>query len=175
MMARSEAFDKNVVSEQVERLRSAAFQMLDMADKIASASQLPYASIAQSSTDEPSPKVSTMLQVAIDTYRIRRNRDKYFPSAIFGEPAWDILLDLYASEMQGRKATVSNVCIAAAAPMSTGMRWLRMLEDRGFITRHAAADDNRVVFVELTDLARIRLEAYLSVELQALPNSVTTS
>lgn len=170
MMARSEPVDKRVVEEQVDRLRAAAFEMLDMADKIAAASQLPYASMASSSRADTNPSGLTLLQAALDTYRIRRSRDKYFPSAIFGEPAWDILLDLYANETLGRKVTVSNVCVAAAAPMSTGMRWLRMLEDRGFITREAADDDNRVIFVRLTDLARKRLEAYFSVELSAAPN-----
>lgn len=169
MMAKSDAVDKHAVAQQIERLRASAFEMLDMADKIAAANNLPHSSIAHLTGAEPAPSRTTMLQAALETYRIRRNRDKYFPSAIFGEPAWDILLDLYANEALGRKVTVSNVCVAAAAPMSTGMRWLRMLEDRGFITRQAADNDNRVVFVQLTDLARRRLEAYLTIELQVSP------
>jgi hypothetical protein len=42
-------------------------------------------------TDVPAPVV----EEARRHYRLRRMRDQEFGPALFGEPAWDILLDLY--------------------------------------------------------------------------------
>jgi hypothetical protein len=35
-------------------------------------------------------------------HRERRTRDAYMSEGLFGEPAWDILLDLFACQAEGR-------------------------------------------------------------------------
>ena len=39
---------------------------------------------------------------------------------LFGEPAWDILLDLYIANVENKPVSVSSACIGSAAPPTTG-------------------------------------------------------
>ena len=47
-----------------------------------------------------------------EIYRMRRARDRYLPKELTGEPAWDILLALYAEEPA--KLPVSSLCFGRA-------------------------------------------------------------
>lgn len=57
---------------------------------------------------------------------------------LFGEPAWDILLNLFIAGCEGRRLTVAAVCSGAGAPESTALRWITILEKRGIIVREGA-------------------------------------
>ena len=93
--------------------------------------------------------------------RIRASRSKYFGRDLFSDPAWDILLDLYAEHLAGRDVTVSSACIGSQAPQTTALRWLTVLEERGFITRQADPKDGRRIFVSLTAKAIKAMEGFL--------------
>ena len=93
----------------------------------------------------------------------RRQRRKYlFAPAIFGEPAWDMLLTLFVRDGSGASSTAVQLETAAATAPSTGVRWLSYLEKEGLVTRRKHALDHETEFVELTDRARDALERYLS-------------
>lgn len=96
-------------------------------------------------------------------YRLRRTRDQMFgdDADIFGEAAWDILLDLYQAEREGRILAVSSVCIGANAPTSTALRRMRELEDRGLIDRRRDPGDGRRSFVRASDKAILLIDAWL--------------
>jgi hypothetical protein len=53
-----------------------------------------------------------------------RLRSQHFVPALFADPAWDILLDLAAARIDGRMVAVSSLCIAAAVPATTALRWI---------------------------------------------------
>src|ERR1700756_5644636 len=59
--------------------------------------------------------------------RVRRGRARYVPSQLFGEPAWDILLELLRAKLAYERISVSSACIAAGVPPTTGLRWLKAL------------------------------------------------
>lgn len=86
-------------------------------------------------------------------YRLRRNRDEASSNlrGLFGEPGWDILLDLFIAAQQGERLQVSAVCLDAKVPSTTMLRWLARLESEGLITRNADDRDGRRRFVDLTD------------------------
>lgn len=94
-------------------------------------------------------------------YRSRRGRERLFPASFFGEPAWDMLLDLYISAVKGLKINVTSVCIAGAVPITTGLRWLAILEQEGLVNRTVGPGDGRVTFVEIADKGRTMIESYL--------------
>jgi DNA-binding MarR family transcriptional regulator len=48
---------------------------------------------------------------------------------------------------------VSSLCIAAAVPPTTALRWIRQLTDRGILIRQADPVDGRRVFIALSDEA----------------------
>ncbi len=93
--------------------------------------------------------------------RARRLRDHFFSSAIFADPAWDMLLDLMAARVEQQRVAVSSLCIAAAVPPTTALRWIKILCDQGLFVRIADPEDGRRVFIELSAETAAMMEAYL--------------
>lgn len=99
-------------------------------------------------------------RLARNEIKRRRQRDRFFPSDLFADPAWDILLDLYASHYEDRPISVSSACIAAAVPATTALRWLKTLSDKGQIVRVPDLEDGRRIFVAISDQSKQRLDTY---------------
>lgn len=85
--------------------------------------------------------------------RARRMRDQHLPADLFADPAWDMMLDLLAARLSGQRVSVSSLCIAAAVPPTTALRWIRQLTDRAVFARIDDPADGRRVFIELTEAA----------------------
>lgn len=98
--------------------------------------------------------------------RMRRMRDRFFDADLFADPAWDMLLDLMAARLEGRQVAVSSLCIAAAVPPTTALRWIRTMTDRGLFVRHSDPRDGRRVFIDLADEAAAGLERWFEATLQ---------
>lgn len=64
---------------------------------------------------------------------VRRARDAVLGKGLFSEPAWDILLELFAAKLGGRNMSLKELAVAIDAPSSTAARWLGALKDRGLI------------------------------------------
>ena len=93
--------------------------------------------------------------------RARRLRDHFFRSELFADPAWDMLLDLMAARVEHQRVAVSSLCIAAAVPPTTALRWIKTLCDQGLFVRVADPEDGRRVFIELSAETATMMEAYL--------------
>lgn len=91
-------------------------------------------------------------------YAFRRRREKMIDAEIFGEPAWDILLDLYEAHQIGRPIAVTSACIGAAVPPTTALRWINVLTERGHIQREEDPGDARRSFVKLTASTIVKLD-----------------
>lgn len=83
--------------------------------------------------------------------RARRLREQILSPDLFADPAWDILLDLLAARLENTRVSVSSLCIAAAVPPTTALRWIRQLTDRGLLERQADPRDGRRIFIGLSD------------------------
>jgi hypothetical protein len=94
--------------------------------------------------------------------RARRLRAQFFPSELFADPAWDMLLDLTAARLERRTVAVSSLCIASAVPPTTALRWIKTLTDGKLFERVADSSDGRRVFIELTQVAESGMLAYLA-------------
>lgn len=108
--------------------------------------------------DSAGPADSAFIRAMI---RTRRLRGDYLPADLFADPAWDILLDLMAARLEGKKVAVSSLCIAAAVPPTTALRWIAMLTERGLLRRVADPEDGRRIHMELSDDAARALGVYL--------------
>ena len=93
--------------------------------------------------------------------RARRLRDRYFKGGIFADPAWDMMLDLMAARLERHRVAVSSLCIAAAVPPTTALRWIKTLTERGVFVRCADPSDGRRVYIELSDEAARALASYI--------------
>ena len=94
--------------------------------------------------------------------RARRMRGNHFPAELFADPAWDMLLDLFAAELEHRRVSVSSLCIAAAVPGTTALRWIGTMVDAGLFERHADQLDRRRAYVGLSDRARAGMTQYFA-------------
>lgn len=90
----------------------------------------------------------------------RRARAKFFPAELFADPAWDILLELYAASLSQYRVTISRLCECAAVPPTTALRWIGNLESSGLVERRADPTDGRRVFVSLSSTGQQSIEAY---------------
>ena len=84
-----------------------------------------------------------------DLLRARRIRADFLPGDLFADPAWDMLLDLLAARLEQERVSVSSLCIAAAVPPTTALRWIRTLTDKGLVERQDDPQDGRRIFIGL--------------------------
>ena len=101
------------------------------------------------------------LTLAREFYAGRRRRSRYLSVDLFGEPTWDILLDLYVAARENRRVPTTSACIGAHVPPTTALRWLRILEMRGLVDREDDGRDGRRTFVHLTERGHAVMEGLL--------------
>jgi hypothetical protein len=106
--------------------------------------------------DAPLPAADAVRKVI----RTRRLRDSFFDAALFADPAWDMLLDLFAARIEGDHVAVSSLCIAAAVPPTTALRWIKMMTDHGIFERHADPNDGRRIFIRLSEKSTQAMAEY---------------
>lgn len=118
---------------------------------------------AQSVSTEPTPRDrdADRLTTVLAWIKGRTNRNQVFGDALFGEPAWDMLLDLYANYRLNRPVTIGDLCVASRAPMSTALRWLTLLERKGLVYRTGDPMDRRRAFAALTADGLTKMEQTL--------------
>ena len=104
---------------------------------------------------------TVLVDMARRLYELRKVRDAMLGDALFSEPAWDILLDLFISEHEQRRLSVSAVCIGGRAPSATALRYLTMLQDADLVERTRDERDGRRSHVQLTALGRRRMTSLL--------------
>lgn len=96
------------------------------------------------------PVSAADLAVAARRYlKLRRQRDELCPG-LFEDPAWDILLDLYAAKVEARIIYVTSACIAASVPPTTALRMISRLVDLQWISQSADRVDGRRKVVAIT-------------------------
>jgi hypothetical protein len=104
--------------------------------------------------------------------RARRMRDQFFRGEIFADPAFDMLLDLYAARLEGHRVAVSSLCIAAAVPATTALRWIKQLTDRGLFVRQADPQDGRRIYIDLSEAAAKAMGNYLAAVQRIAPTVI---
>ena len=111
-------------------------------------------------------EASTAPAVAGETIRqvirARRLRARFFDADLFADPAWDMLLDLFQAEIAQHRVPVSSLCIAAAVPPTTALRWIKTMTDVGLFLRRSDPHDRRRIFVELAPSASDAMRRYFA-------------
>jgi DNA-binding MarR family transcriptional regulator len=106
-----------------------------------------------------------LVDVAEEIYRVRRKRDvqfeQLFGRGLFGDPAWDMLLDLYVNDGRKKSISVSSACLASGAPSTTALRYIAELVRRNLVVRSPHPNDGRVFVLQLTVLAVNAMERLL--------------
>ena len=110
--------------------------------------------------NDPPPEVAPETVRAV--IRARRLRSRFFAEDLFADPAWDMLLDLTQAEIAQIRVPVSSLCIAAAVPATTALRWIKTLTDTGLLVRRADPHDGRRVFVEMAHSTSLAMKRYFA-------------
>lgn len=98
--------------------------------------------------------------IARAIYQSRRKRNEHFGSALFSEPAWDMLLVLFIYGDRGDQMSVTKLAEFSESPLTTAIRWLDYLESQRLITRTQCPSDRRKFFVTLSEKGRSTLKNY---------------
>jgi DNA-binding MarR family transcriptional regulator len=134
--ARSDRND--LISQRMETLRNRLGSAMRIAEELAGTPASPGSGNA---VDE---------RYIRNLLKLRRSRDRFFADGLFADPAWDILLELYGAALGQYRVSVSNLCHGAAVPATTGLRWIKQLEEEGLIGRRPDPTDGRRQFLELS-------------------------
>lgn len=92
----------------------------------------------------------------------RQARARFFDASLFADPAWDILLDLTAARVEHTRVSVTSLCIAAAVPPTTALRWIAQMTEAGLLERVEDDSDKRRAFMQLSDKAADAMAAYFA-------------
>lgn len=94
--------------------------------------------------------------------RQRQLRARFFDGDLFGDPAWDMLLDLTAARAEHGRVSVTSLCIASGVPPTTALRWIGQMTDAGLLQRVDDETDRRRAFITLTDKAADAMARYFA-------------
>jgi DNA-binding MarR family transcriptional regulator len=153
------------VAEDVSQEPSAA-RLRQLSDEVSRiAATLARLSVGpEAPVERPEPPRGEAPSVSLDAIRqvirARRLRARFFDEEMFADPAWDMLLDLLQAEIAQHRVPVSSLCIAAAVPATTALRWIKTMTDAGLFRRRADPHDGRRVFVELAAPASDAMRRY---------------
>jgi DNA-binding MarR family transcriptional regulator len=144
-----------------ERLQQLSDEVSRIAATLARLSNRP--ATAPQPVDAAARELSPLsVEIVRAIIRARRLRARYFSEELFADPAWDMLLDLLQAEISQLRVPVSNLCMAAAVPATTALRWLNSLVERGLFIRRADPHDGRRFFVELAPDASNAMHRYFA-------------
>lgn len=116
--------------------------------------------ISEAEQMAPEPRASITPAAIKQMIWERRERERFFDPDLFADPAWDMLLDLFLGELEHRPICVSSLCIAAATPPTTALRWIGNMTAAGLFERYPDPADKRRHFLRLTGEARSAMHGY---------------
>jgi hypothetical protein len=100
---------------------------------------------------DPARRVKVALAAAIKAKEQRNARPKFLGNEdLFGEPAWDILLDLFIRQTREEKVSVRTGSIDDQTPATTTLRWFLVLEDHGLIAQKPDPDNSKRALLSFT-------------------------
>lgn len=73
---------------------------------------------------------------------VRRARESILGWNLFSDPAWDVLLELYAAQFANRTASASELASVIGAPRSVIARWITTLVDAGLVAPAGEQTEN---------------------------------
>ena len=82
--------------------------------------------------------------------KLRLKRNDVIGAEMFRDPAWDMLLDLFASHERGERVSAIALSLSSGVPQSTALRTIQRLEEKGLIVREGDPDDLRRSWVRAT-------------------------
>ncbi|TCU57550.1 response regulator receiver domain-containing protein [Novosphingobium sp. PhB57] len=112
------------------------------------------------------PEAGQLTDFIRELLRKEMKRREIGGGELFGDPAWEMLLDLLLAKIEGRRVSVSSACIASGAPMSTALRLVRRLVGESVLCRLPDEHDRRRHFLIINPKFEGPLLEYLTEQLR---------
>jgi CheY-like chemotaxis protein/DNA-binding MarR family transcriptional regulator len=126
-----------------------------------SAQPMPPVAEARKTASEAGP--TERKKAALNDLRsIRKVRSQYFPSELFSDPCWEMLLDLYDARLASAEVTVTSLSAASGVPSTTALRRIETLQGHGLIERSSDDDDKRRTIIRLTTAGLEAVEKFFA-------------
>lgn len=100
----------------------------------------------------------TIMALAYDARGTRRD---LFGHNILTDPAWDMLLVLGLAACDERELTVGELCSGARTSMTTALRVIDYLTDRGLLVRRPNPFDRRSALLSISETGLLRMASLL--------------
>jgi len=90
---------------------------------------------------------------------IQRKRDLFFANeTMFGDPAWELLLEIYIATEKGQYLSKADLCDSVLIPHSLAVRWISIFVEYDYVEMRIKDGQNCVC---MTDNARAECRSYL--------------
>lgn len=130
--------------------------------------------VARQGRDRAAPAVGAHSGGEVDRKRsalkqmrsMRRMRSQHFPTQLFSDPCWEMLLDLYDGHLVAAEVTVTSLGAASGVPLTTALRRMDQLKAHGLIERTEDIGDKRRTIVRLTQAGLEAVEGFFDTYLQ---------
>jgi len=115
----------------------------------------------------PAPAMSpagprTEAELLQSLVRMQEMRARTFGESVTGEPSWEMLTELMLAKLSGRRVSVTSVCLASKARVTTALRRLEELVDQGFVLRIPDPRDRRRTNLQISEEGERRMRAFLA-------------
>jgi len=107
------------------------------------------------------PNDAALVEHANAVLEQRRLRRQFLPGELFHEPAWDMLLALFASRDDRMPMNIKALVSMSDAPVTTSQRWIEHLHKLKLIDRVTDPTDRRRVEISLSYTGDQQMKAYL--------------
>lgn len=104
--------------------------------------------------DGPTVKISEDHLQSVLT--VRRGREALFGRHLFSDPAWDVILELYAARLAKRRMSASDLARAIGAPASVIERWISTLIEARVV--RSDPDETQELTIMLTEDGAAKME-----------------
>lgn len=143
-----------------EELRRLAEELLLIADRDSGFQERPHRQTGNDPGILADPDF--LLQLANAIYRTRQIRARHVPIDFLGEPAWDILLDLFIAKRNGKRESITSACIASQVAPTTALRWIGLLVADGWTVRERDETDQRRSLLRLSNKGETAVTHFLT-------------
>ena len=86
----------------------------------------------------------------------RRGRERLFGRHLFSDPAWDMIIELYAAMLGKRRMTAADLARAIGTPESVIARWVAALVEAGIVSTIGDPNGTKAT-VQLTEAGAAKM------------------
>jgi DNA-binding MarR family transcriptional regulator len=92
---------------------------------------------------------------------LHRARTENLPDGLPVEASWEILLDLYVSELRMERISLTAIGGSSGVPLTSALRRMQELESKELIARVPDEKDKRRAAAQLTEKGRLAVQSFI--------------